>query len=490
MKSALKATAILGSSSIISAAIALVSAKIWAVLIGPVGVGYIAGFQSLLGLSVMIAGFGIATAFVRIGAKAISDGNEKELTANWKAGFILVVFFSLISSLLLIIFSQKISTLVFGSPREAFQIIILTIPTTGNLLTNFFIGVVNAYHRVATLAKISIFNNLFNAFFLIGFIYFFRVQGIVFGLLAGLTFNCAFNYFLLRRNINFPQVSVSFSEIKQAAFSLIRFGFPYTASMVVGTGVQLALPLLILNKLSVEDAGFYRAAAGISTLSLSLVLTAMGQDYYPRLSSVSEDRTEIAKLVNQQQWISVIFLSPIFLGLLLLSPILIVLLYSKEFYESLSVFKWLVFGDFLKSIGWVLAFVILARNKSFLYFLTEAVGGIAAITAFSFGIYWYGIEGAGVGYFASYFIYAIFVFFVVRQEISFCYSRKNKLALGFTFLSIFIANILSLFASNYVLYSFLIVVTVAASISSALILIREIGTKNIVHKIKFWQRNI
>src|SRR4028118_404827 len=107
MKSALKATVILGGSSMMSALIALVSAKTWAVLIGPSGVGYITALQSLLGLSVMIAGLGIGTAIVRVGAKAVSDGDERELAANWRAGFYLIILFGAIAAAVLTILRRE-----------------------------------------------------------------------------------------------------------------------------------------------------------------------------------------------------------------------------------------------------------------------------------------------------------------------------------------------------------------------------------------------
>jgi len=488
MKSALKATVILGGSSMMSALVALVSAKCWAVLIGPVGVGYISAMQSLLGLSGMIAGLGIGTAIVRVGAKAITEGDERELAANWKAGFYLIVLFGTIAAAALTILRGKISVLIFGDTSESFYVGIVSLAMLGSLLTNFFIGVLNAHHRVATLAKIGVLNTLINACSLVGFVYFFRIQGIAFGMLCGMALNSALNYFLLKREIPFPSTDVSFDEIKKAAFSLIRFGVPYTASMIVGTGVQLFLPLLILNRLGAENAGFYRAAAGISTMSLALVLTGMGQDYYPRLSAVNDDKPEINELVNRQQRLTIVILAPIFLWLLLLAPFLIRLFYTGEFQASQTVFKWIVAGDLFKSVSWVLSFVILARNKSNLYFFSEAIGGATAIAAVSFGMQRYGLEGAGIGYFASYLAYFIAVFLFVRREIAFRYSDANKLLLLLVIGSVLTANALNFWAVGYASIVFLLIAAPAAAIFSIVSLVNDIGFERLLSKAKFWQK--
>ncbi|HYP50931.1 MAG TPA: oligosaccharide flippase family protein, partial [Pyrinomonadaceae bacterium] len=454
----------------------------------PVGVGYISALQSILGLSGMIAGLGIGTAIVRVSAKAISEGDERELAANRRAGFYLIILFGAIVAAVLTILRREISVLIFGDASESFYIGIISLAMLGSLLINFFIGILNAHHRVSTLAQIGVLNTLINACSLIGFVYFFRIRGIAFGILCGMALNSALNYFWLKREIPFPAIDVSFDEIKKAAFSFVRFGVPYTASMIVGTGVQLALPLLILNHLGAEGAGFYRAAFGISTMSLSLVLNAMGQDYYPRLSAIADDKLKINELVNQQQRLILILLAPIILWLLLLAPVLIRLLYSGEFEAAQPVFKWIVAGDLFKSMGWVLSFVILARNKSHLYFFSEAIGGATAIAAVLFGMQRYGLEGAGIGYFVSYLAYFIGVFLLVRREITLQYSAGNKLLMLLVSVAVLGTNILSFWGISDVSKAFLLIAAVAAAIFSVVSLINDIGVETLLSRAKFWQK--
>lgn len=488
MKSALKATVILGGSSMMSALIALVSAKTWAVLIGPVGVGYITAMQSVLGLGLMIAGLGIGTSIVRVGAKAISEEDQRELAANWKAGFYLIILLATISVVVLTLLRGKISFWIFGDTSESFYIGILSLALVGTLLANFFVGILNAHQRVLMLAKTTVLNTLINACSLIGFVYFFRIHGIAYGIVCGMLLNSTVNYYLLKREVSFPAIDVSFDEIKKAALSLIRFGIPYSASMLVGTGIQLALPLLVLNQMGTESAGFYRAAAGISTVSLSLVLTAMGLDYYPRLSAIADNEKEINAVVNQQQRLTLIILAPIFLWLLLLAPVLIPVLYTVEFRAAETIFKWIIAGDLFKSLSWILSFVILARNKSHLYFFTEAVGGATAIAGVLFGMQHYGLEGAGIGYFVSYVAYFIAAFLFVRREVAFRYSAENKLLILFAVSSVLTANALRLWIADYVSTAFLSIAASAAVIFSVISLANDIGVETLLSRVKFWQK--
>ena len=71
MKSILKATAILGGSSLVTVFTGLVTAKVNAIELGPSGLGLFALLQSVIGIAGIIAGLGLSAAIVRFGAEAI-----------------------------------------------------------------------------------------------------------------------------------------------------------------------------------------------------------------------------------------------------------------------------------------------------------------------------------------------------------------------------------------------------------------------------------
>jgi O-antigen/teichoic acid export membrane protein len=190
-----------------------------------------------------------------------------------------------------------------------------------------------------------------------------------------------------------------------------------------------------LYQLDLESVGFYRAASTVAVTSLGLVMTAMGQDYYPRLSAVSDDAQKLTTIINQQQYLLIVLLSPVILWLLFLSPIIIPLLYSPKFSYSAEILNWFLVGDIFRLLSWTLSFVILARSKSNVYFFLELVAGIATLLTSLLGMKWFGVEGLGISYLATYFIYYLFVLFAVRRQIRITYSLKNKLLILFTLLS-------------------------------------------------------
>src|SRR5205085_11145318 len=109
-------------------------------------------------------------------------------------------------------------------------------------------------------------------------------------------------------------------------FRSLHFGVPFTGSMLVGAGVQMLMPVLVLHALSRADVGFYRAAAAVAVNYLSFLLTAMGQDFYPRVSAASDRPAALTQLVNEQQRLVLLLAGPIIVGMLALVPYLVPLI--------------------------------------------------------------------------------------------------------------------------------------------------------------------
>ncbi len=212
----------------------------------------------------------------------------------------------------------------------------------------------------------------------------------------------------------------------EAAWSLLRFGGPYTASQLVGTGVQLALPLLVFYSLDQENVGFYRAAVAVANGYLGFLLIAMGQDYYPRVSASRDRPDELTHLVNQQHRLVMLLAVPIILGTLALAPYLVPVIYSPQFAPTIEVLEWLLIGDLFKFSSWTMGYVILAQSGSITLFLVELIAGVN-ILAFSWlGMLWFGIEGLGIAFLATYLLHYVIVWIIVRREIGLVWTIENK----------------------------------------------------------------
>ena len=427
MKSILKATAILSSASAVSIAMGVVSAKILSVLLGPSGMGYMGLLQSVLGLSVMIAGMGVGAGIVRSGAPALQQNDAKAEAALRTGAWILFLLIGGITAMLLILLRASVSRAMLGDVRHEGAVVIITAGVLLTMAAGILSSILNAHHRVSELARLAILNSIFGVACTVLIIWKWQARGIVWAVLAGCLINWAVSFYYARKSTPRPTVQVSGREAWSAARTLLRFGGPYTASMLVGAGTLLVLPILVLHALGTENVGFYRAAAAISVNYLGFLIAAMAQDYYPRVSAVSNNPEQLCRLINEQHRLLLLIAAPIILGMLALVPYLVPLVYSPKFVPATALLEWQLIGDILKFGAWTMSFVILARSGSLVFFLIEFIGGATMLLFSWIGMRWLGLEGLGLGFVGCCTVYYIVCLIILRRDIALRWSKTNLL---------------------------------------------------------------
>jgi PST family polysaccharide transporter len=214
----------------------------------------------------------------------------------------------------LIVLRVPIGGLVLGGPEYAKTVSIMGLAVLFNLASTINLSTLTTYHRVGVLARAGILNTLLGSAVSVGLVWFWREQGIAPAIIAGAAINWTISHRFVRQEIGEASERSPRPDIVDAARSLIRFGAPYTASMLVGTGVQLLLPILVFHSLGMEEVGFYRAAVAVSVSYLGFLLAAMAQDYYPRVSAARDDPQTLVHLVNQQHRVVMLLSVPMVLG--------------------------------------------------------------------------------------------------------------------------------------------------------------------------------
>ena len=97
---------------------------------------------------------------------------------------------------------------------------------------------------------------------------------------------------------------------------------------------------------------------------VGMVFTAIGTDYFPRLSAVIHNEIEWRTIVNQHAELVLIILAIVLVFLVLTAPILIRILLSSEFLAPARNFIIIsALAIPLKGFVWVLGFIFLAQGK-------------------------------------------------------------------------------------------------------------------------------
>jgi PST family polysaccharide transporter len=423
-KSLFRATAILSSSSVISILLSLVSAKVMALYLHAEGYGYYGLLQSFVAVSALIAGMGMATGIVRLGAAHASQNDVARISSLRRASWLLFAVLSASIEIALFVARKNISQLVLGSSDHGTTILLMGAAVLFIAAANLQVGTLNSYHRVGALAKYGVFNTLLSSGVSITSVILWKAEGIPVAILSGAVVTWSVSQVYASREIG-KAIAVPFGDVLADVKALVRFGMPYTASMFVGTGVQLILPILVLHLLNAESVGYYRAAYGISVGYLGFLVTAMGQDYYPRLSAAANDPAQTASLINTQHRLVMLLAIPIILGTLALVPYLVPLIYSSKFRATVGILEWQLIGDLFKFSSWTMSFAILARASTLTYFLVECAGGVATLGTTWLFVRWLGLPGLGVSFLATYVIYYCVVWWTIRREIQLHWTKIN-----------------------------------------------------------------
>ncbi len=360
--------------------------------------------QGVVGIGAIVAGMGVGTGVVRMGAQSISRGDSDKTTVLQQASLLITWLAGLAIALAFVLLRSPLSSWIFDSPDHTFSVSLLGVAICLTAVSATHTGILNAHHDVASLTKSAIFGVIGGSVASVLLIWFFRVDGVIWAVLALSVGLYAFTRYYVSRYVTLQLPSRA--DLVAAARPLLGFGLPYVGSALMGTGVILALPLLVNQLLDIESVGYYRAALTISVGYLGILTTALAQDYYPRISAVSDDPLQVETLFNQQLRLTLLIGGPIIVCAVATASLIVPLIYTSKFTPTVDLLSWQLIGSLFKFWAWAFSFVILARSSSALYFFVELVVGIALVGGTWYGIERLGLIGAGVGYSVAYAVYA------------------------------------------------------------------------------------
>lgn len=425
MRSVLRATAILASSSVVSVLAGIASAKMLALMVGPTGLGLLGLMQSVIGIGGMVAGLGFGTAVIRLAARAVGEQDVgRAQVLSWAAqkatavlGVVAVCVFALVR--------EPFAEWFLGNSEFAHQVPLLGIAVALTLGTGIRTSVLNGFHRVGALARFGILNSVLGAGVAVAVVWIGGERGIVHAVLGTAVVGWLVSLWLMQTEVAPLTPRPDGVAIRKSLRALLGLGLPYMASGLFGAGVHLALPFLVLHMLDTSSVGFYRAAVAISTGYLGFLLSAMAQDYYPRIAAATGDLNQLSALLNQQIALVTLLLVPIILVAQVLTRFLVPLFYSPSFAPAAAILEWQLIGNLFKLWSWTMSFIVLARSRSSVYLATEVAGGVLIVVASWVGLRMFGLAGAGIGFLGAYVAYFALVWSVMSRDLHLSVSRQN-----------------------------------------------------------------
>lgn len=395
----LKASSIIGGASVINMVIGIAKVKMLAILLGPAGVGLMGLYQNIMGMAATLAGCGIGTSGVRQLAASAGEASTLALVRRtlWLPNLIL----GLTGIAMLWLLRDQVSNWVFADATHAGEVGWLGLGVLLTLIAGSQTALLQGMRRIGDLARVSIISAFFGAILGIALVYWLGESGVLWFVLTAPIVSILVAGFYANR-LPKPESSHDWQVISQQWKAMLKLGIPLMATGLLTLGTQLAARTLIVRELRLDASGYFQAAWAISMTYIGFVLSAMGSDFYPRLTAAIKDHPQARRLVNDQSEMALLLAGPVLLAMVTLAPWIINLPYSTSFAPATDVLRWQVLGDILKVASWPMGFILLAQGQGGLFIGVELVWNVAYLGAISIALQQHGLVIAGVGFWISY----------------------------------------------------------------------------------------
>lgn len=474
-----KATSIFGGVQIFQIVITVIRSKFVAILLGPAGMGVMGLLTATTGLVAGLTNFGLGTSAVKNISEASSTDDRDRIVTVITVIRRLVWFTGILGAVITLLFSSWLSQFTFGNKEYAVAFVWLSITLLINQLSTGEMVLLQGLRRLQQLAKANVYGSFVGLLITIPLYFRFGMEGIVPVIIITAFITLFFTWYFTR-SIEIKKEKVSRSTMILEGKNMLVMGFMISMSGLVAMLVAYFVRIFINRTGDVADVGYYSAGFAIVNTYVGMVFTAMGTDYYPRLSQVASDNLQCKEHINQQAEIALLILAPILICFLVFLNWAIILLYSRDFLEITGMIYWATLGIFFKALSWAIAFVFLAKGAGKLYFWNELAGSIHGLVFSMLGYYFAGLTGLGIAFLASYLLYFIQVYIIAKIKFQFSFYTSLIFIFWIQFLLVLSCFIILNYVKEPYAYFPSILIVIVSGWYSYKELEKRVGIKDIV----------
>lgn len=379
--------------------------------------GRASAFQSTISLAAALMGLGLGSAVIKQGAELANRPSDPSFRLLILAAWSLWRRACIFGGLTVLVFGTTYRLWQHESIAIAANDLFLAWAILASTASTLSQGIISASRRVSLQATYLAFGGLAGHLLSVPLVWHSGPSAI--GLAVAINYSgIALVSLLLHRIVvaqhSNPTGSVDLHPSREA---LLHVGLPLALSNLVGGGVQTALPLLMVYQVGDDGAGLFRAASLLAFQSVGFLLTALSQDFFPRLSSIRKNSDAIIAMLRKQFKLMLLLALGATSSLTALGPWLLRICFSDQFVNATLLLDLLAIGMIFKMGSWCLAYVVLARCSSRLYLFTEGVTGLFWLASSALLMSVYGANGIGYAFALTYLLYFVLVSFIVSSDL-------------------------------------------------------------------------
>ena len=390
----LKYTGIFGGVQGLVILIGLVRNKFMALLLGAGGMGFNALLTSVQNFASQCTNLGISFGAV----PRLSEYYEQQRAELVEYYIQVVRLWSMIAAVLGCLFCVVVSPLIndlsFTWGNHTLHYAMLGVSVAMIAITGGETAILKATRRLGSLARVQIYTTVASVFLSIPLYYFFRHSGVVPAIVliaaAGMLVTIGYSYRLYPLKMQFNK-----KQLKNGA-SMIRLGLAFVIAAAIGSASEMLIRAYLNVEGGLDFVGLYNIGFMLTITYAGMVFSAMESDYFPRLSGVCKDIVKTNETVNKQIEVSLLLLSPMLVALIMILPVLVPILFSREFIPVVGMAQVAVLAMYFKVLTMPVAYITLARSLSLSYLLLETSYFVVLVLAVMIGFQQWGLWGTGL----------------------------------------------------------------------------------------------
>ncbi|SDC77894.1 O-antigen translocase [Pedobacter soli] len=411
----LKTTIFSGIITFVKIASTFVASKVVAISAGPAGVAIVGAFTNFITISQTFANGAINNGVIKYSSEY--NGDSIKLKTLISTSLRITIYSSIISGILLILFSGFISSIVFMNELYVNPIRLLGLTIVLTSCNTLILSVLNGLGEIKLYTFVNAIGSIISLIFTVTLVYFYNVIGALYALVFSQSIILLVSVILLRKKAVLRLFFNVQPIDKTIAANLSKFSFMAIISALTMPLVQIIIRNFLIAKVGIDESGYWQGMMRISDGYLMLITTSLSTYYLPKLSSLKtngELKTEIYN--GYKVIIPAVIVS---CGLIFLLRFLIIkVLFTSDFISMEKLFIWQLLGDIFKICAWVLAYLMLAKAMTKLFVITEIIFGLSYIIITYFCVIKWGVLGASIAFAINYFLYLLAMVIIFRKKLS------------------------------------------------------------------------
>lgn len=397
----MKATSLFGGVQVFQILISIIRSKFIAILLGPKGMGIAELLRSTIQMVSVLTNMGIGTSAVKNIAAANATKDQLQISTTVMVLRHLVWATGLIGLAVSFVLAPSLSQLTFGNDEFTIAFRWLSITLLFGQLAHGQMAILQGLRKLQFLAKANIVGSTIGLLITIPMYYMWGIDGIVPVMIVTSLISLVVSFYFSDK-IRIQKIKVSKEITLKESKNMLGMGVMIGLSSLFTILEGYLVRIYISNTGDLSDVGLFAAGFAIIGTYVGMVFSAMGADYYPRLSEVISDKIKANNTVNQQAEIAVLILAPMIALFLIFVHWGIVLLYSSKFLPVTNMIHWAIMGVLFKAATWSMGFVFIAKGDSKWFFWNELFGISYFLVLNILGYKYFGLTGLGISFLVAY----------------------------------------------------------------------------------------